>query len=135
MASWDVHDASVNHINLVVSDIQRSIDFYVGKIGFRYVRHLNRVKAVLEHNNFDFFLEQSAGVIPHERFHFGLKTTRDGVYEFAARLRQAGVPLVVGNNPNRLADIYVTPDGVRHVFYFEDPDRYVIEVYSHIGLT
>lgn len=135
MAIGGASQATINHINLVVSNIDRSIEFYVEKIGFRYVRHLNRVKAILEHNGFDFFLEQSAGVLPHDRFHFGMRTTRDGVYELAGRLRNAGVRLVVGNNPNGLADVYVTPDNVRHVFYFEDPDGYVIEVYSHIGLA
>lgn len=126
-------EPSINHLNLVVGDLQRSLRFYVEALGFNYVRHLHEKKVILEYGGFDFFLEQVPSVEPNSRFHFGIKTTEAGVHEFAALLRAKNVPLVIGNNPNGLADIYVTPDGVRHVLYFADPDGYVIEVYSHIG--
>jgi catechol 2,3-dioxygenase-like lactoylglutathione lyase family enzyme len=124
---------AINHLNLVVADLQKSLDFYVSKLGFRYVRPLHARKVILEYGGFDFFLEQADGVQPHPRFHFGLKTTVAGVHQFAELLRSHDIRLVPGNNPNRLAEIYVTDDGVRHVLYFEDPDGYTIEVYSHIG--
>lgn len=126
-------DTTINHLNLVVSDLQRSLSFYVEKLGFRYIRHLHAKKVILEYGGFDFFLEQAENVRAHPRFHFGIKTTKQGVYDFAALLRKHDIRLVPGNNPNRLADIYVTPDEVRHVLYFEDPDGYTVEVYSHIG--
>jgi catechol 2,3-dioxygenase-like lactoylglutathione lyase family enzyme len=128
-------ESAINHLNLVVSDLRRSLDFYVGKLGFRYVRSLNRRKVILEYGGFDFFLEQAEGVAPHPRFHFGIQMSEDDVYKAAERLRAAGVTIVVGNNPDDLADVYAAPDGVRHVFYFQDPDGYIVEVYSHIGLA
>jgi catechol 2,3-dioxygenase-like lactoylglutathione lyase family enzyme len=124
---------SINHLNLVVSNIERSLDFYVGQLGFTYVRHLSSRKVILEFAGFDFFLEQAPNIETHPRFHFGIRTTREGVYEFAALLRSKNIAVVPGNNPNGLADIYVTPDRVRHVLYFADPDGYIVEVYSHIG--
>ena len=127
------NEAVINHLNLVVGDIQRSLEFYVQQLGFTYVRHLNARKAILEYKGFDFFIEQANNVEAHPRFHFGIKTSEAGVYEFAEFLRSKNIPLVPGNNPNGLADIYVTPDRVRHVFYFADPDGYIVEVYSHIG--
>lgn len=125
--------AAINHLNLVVRDISRSLEFYVGQLGFAYVRHLNPKKIILSYNAFDFFIEEGKNVEPHPRFHFGIKTSKAGVYKFAEYLRARSIPLVVGNNPNGKSDIYVTPDGVRHVLYFADPDGYIIEVYSHIG--
>lgn len=125
---------SINHLNLVVSDIQRSVNFYVNKLGFQYIRYLNQNKVILNYGGFDFFLEESSDVTPHPRFHFGIMVDKEGVYEMIQQLRSQEVNIVVGNNPDNLADIYAAPDGVRHVFYFEDPDGYTIEVYSHIGL-
>jgi catechol 2,3-dioxygenase-like lactoylglutathione lyase family enzyme len=127
------NEVAINHLNLVVSDIRRSLEFYVKALGFKYVRNLNAKKIILEYGGFDFFIEEAKGVDAHPRFHFGIKTTEAGVYEFAKLLRSKKIPLVVGNNPNGLADVYVTPDRVRHVLYFADPDGYIIEVYSHIG--
>ena len=128
----EIDDDRINHLNLVVSDLTSSLNFYVDKLAFKYVRHLNKRKAILEYNGFDIFLEEAEDVVPHARFHFGIKTSTEGVYRFAALLKSKGIPLVPGNNPDGRADIYVTPDGVRHVLYFEDPTGYIIEVYSHI---
>ena len=125
--------STITHLNLVVSDINRSLKFYVEDLGFTYVRHLNPRKIILSYSGFDFFIEQAENVSAHPRFHFGIKTNKAGVYKWAELLRSKNIDLVVGNNPNNLADIYVTPDGVRHVLYFTDPDSYIIEVYSHIG--
>jgi catechol 2,3-dioxygenase-like lactoylglutathione lyase family enzyme len=121
----------INHLNLPVRNIQRSFEFYVGRLGFKYVRHLKDTKIFLEHEGFDIFLEECAEVEPHPRFHFGLKTTVEGVHEFAEKLRASGVELGMGNNP--YSEIYVTTDRARTVFYFSDPDGHIIEVYSHIG--
>lgn len=126
---------SIKHINLVVSDLARSLSFYAEKLGFNYVRYLNERKVILEYQGFDFFLEQSENVVPHPRFHFGIQAPEAEIYDMIERFRADGVKVVVGNNPDNLADIYVSPDGVRRVFYIEDPDGYIIEFYSHIGLS
>jgi catechol 2,3-dioxygenase-like lactoylglutathione lyase family enzyme len=124
---------SISHINLPVNDIEKSIDFYVRKLGFNYVRHLRQGKVILEFAGFDFFLEDSEQNVSHPRFHFGIKTTTEGVHALARLIEQQGIPQVVGPQPTGLAEIYVTPDGLRTVFYFADPDGHIIEVYSHIG--
>ncbi|MDX0135215.1 VOC family protein [Sinorhizobium meliloti] len=125
---------TINHLNLVVSDVLRSVKFYTENLGFTYVRYLNPRKAILSYGGFDFFLEQAENVSPHPRFHFGILAEKDEVYRMIDRLRARSVKIVAGNNPNNLADVYVA-DRVRFVFYFEDPDGYLVEVYSHIGIA
>ena len=122
------------HLNLPVTDMERSLEFYVNKLGFKYVRHIREGKVILDCEGFNFFLEESERSLNHERFHLGIKTTTEGVYEWARRTEQQGIPQVVGPQPTGLAEIYTTPDGVRTVFYFADPDGNIIEVYSHIGV-
>lgn len=121
------------HLNLPVHDLERSLEFYVRKLGFEYVRHLREGKVILRCWGFDFFLEEFSHNVANPRFHFGIKTTVKGVYAFAELIAREGIPQVVGPQPHGRAEIYVTPDGVRHVFYFDDPDGHTIEVYSHIG--
>lgn len=123
----------LNHLNLPVLDLERSLCFYVNRLGFQYVRHLNERKVILSSWGFDFFLEQYTAILDNPRFHFGFVTTTKGVYDFAERIHRAGISQVVGPQPTGRAEIYVTPDGLRTVFYFADPDGHIIEVYSHIG--
>lgn len=122
------------HLNLPVLDIDRSLDFYVTKLGFDYVRHLHKTKVILSICGFDFFLEQFSSNVSNPIFHFGIKTTTQGVYDFSALLERAGIGMVIGPQPTGKAEIYVTPDQLRAVFYFSDPDGHIIEVYSHIGV-
>ena len=123
----------LNHLNLPVLDLERSLDFYVRKLGFEYVRHLHERKVILSFWGFDFFLEQFVSNVANPRFHFGVHTTTQGVHDFAAVIERAGISQVVGPQPTGEAAIYVTPDGLRTVFYFDDPDGHIIEIYSHIG--
>ncbi|MEQ8602604.1 MAG: VOC family protein [Marivibrio sp.] len=125
---------TLKHLNLPVGDIERSLDFYVRKLGFAYVRHLNERKVILNVGGFDFFLEEAPPLAVHPKFHFGVETSAEGVHAFARKLESLGVPQVVGPQPTGRAETYVTPDGVRTVLYFADPDEHVIEVYSHIGV-
>jgi catechol 2,3-dioxygenase-like lactoylglutathione lyase family enzyme len=125
---------SISHINLPVNDIEKSIDFYVNKLGFSYIRHLRPGKVILEVSGFDFFLEESEQNVSHPRFHIGIKTTTEGVHALAKLIEEKGIAQVVGPQPTGLAEIYVTPDNLRTVFYFADPDGHIIEVYSHIGV-
>ena len=125
---------SISHLNLPVYDIERSLDFYVRKIEFTYVRHLHERKVILEYGGFDFFIEESLQTLNHPQFHFGIQTTTEGVHEFAKKVEALGIPQVVGPQPTGRAELYVTPDGLRTVFYFADPDGHIIEVYSHIGV-
>ena len=124
----------LSHLNLIVSNIRISLDFYTRILGFRYVRHLHDRKVILDCGGFDFFIEEASGIAPHPRFHFGLQLDEAGVRALAARLDRLGITQVVGPQPTGLAELYITPDGVRTVFYFCDPDDYMIEVYSHIGV-
>ncbi|MES2054311.1 MAG: VOC family protein [Pseudomonadota bacterium] len=128
------HAISLSHLNLPVTDLERSMDFYVRKLGFHYVRHLRPGKVILEVGGFDFFLEEGGEGFGHPRFHFGFETTTDGVHEFARLIEDRGISQVVGPQPTGRAELYVTPDGLRTVFYFADPDGHIIEVYSHIGV-
>jgi catechol 2,3-dioxygenase-like lactoylglutathione lyase family enzyme len=124
----------LHHLNLPVHNMEQSLQFYVDKLGFEYVRHLHPTKVILSAWGFDFFLEQHSANVVNPRFHFGILTTLTGVYALAERLERLGVAQVVGPQPTGKAEIYVTPDGLRHVFYFADPDGHIIEVYSHIGV-
>jgi catechol 2,3-dioxygenase-like lactoylglutathione lyase family enzyme len=123
----------LNHLNLPVTDLTFSLDFYVCKLPFRYVRHLHARKVILRAASFDFFLEEHPRNVSHPNFHFGIQTSLRGVYEWQALLQRLEIPQVVGPQPTGRAEIYVTPDGLRHVLYFADPDGHIIEIYSHIG--
>jgi catechol 2,3-dioxygenase-like lactoylglutathione lyase family enzyme len=127
-------DMRLNHLNLPVGDIEASLDFYVRKLGFTYVRHLHERKVILNVGGFDFFIEEAPPLAVHPKFHFGIETGAEGVHAFARKLEALGVPQVVGPQPTGRAETYVTPDGVRTVLYFADPDGHIIEVYSHIGV-
>jgi catechol 2,3-dioxygenase-like lactoylglutathione lyase family enzyme len=122
---------TLNHLNITVANLERSINFYRDILGFEYVTNLGPSKVVLRYAGFDFFIEEVPGDIPRiPGFHFGLKTDRQGVFSFGDLLKEHGVPLVQGNNPS--ADVWALPDTGRAPLYFEDPDGWMIEVYSDV---
>lgn len=124
----DIAPFHIGHLNILTSDWRRSLAWYSRVLGARYMFHLGPRKVVTEINGFEFFLEQVDELAVPPLFHFGLRTTRDGVYAFAERLERLGVPMVKGNNPE--PGPMVGPDGTRVALYLEDPDGWLIEVYA-----
>lgn len=117
----------IAHINILTRDWKRSLEFYRAVFGARYLFHLGANKVVTELNGFEFFLEEVEEFAINPFFHFGIRTTSEGVHAFARRLERLGVPMVKGNNP--APGPIVGPDGVRVALYLEDPDGWLIEVY------
>jgi catechol 2,3-dioxygenase-like lactoylglutathione lyase family enzyme len=124
----DIQPFHVAHLNILTRDWRTSLAFYSRVFGARYLFHLGPRKVVTEINGFEFFLEEVEDFVVNPFFHFGFRTTTDGVYAFARRLEQLGVPMVKGNNPE--PGPMTGPDGTRVALYLEDPDGWLIEVYS-----
>lgn len=106
------------HLNLDVSDVERSIAFYEEALGLPVTR-LNGTARVA----WDSFLLVLAPGEPRasDGFHFGfrLDAPKD-VDAWAERLRGRGV--VLASEPAGL--------GTVHVFRIVDPDGYVIEIFA-----
>lgn len=125
----DIEPFHVAHLNLLVTDWRVSLAFYSQVFGARYQFHLGPTKIVTEINGFEFFLEEKPElVVVNPFFHFGFRTTTEGVIAFGERLERLGIPMVKGNNPEP-GPMY-GPDGTRMALYVEDPDGWLIEVYS-----
>lgn len=124
----DIHPFHMAHINILSHDWRASLAFYSRVFGARYQFHLGSNKVVTDINGFEFFIEEVDDFVVNPFFHFGIRTTTEGVYAFAERLGQMGIPMVKGNNPE--PGPLVGPDGVRVALYVEDPDGWLIEVYS-----
>lgn len=118
----------VNHLNVLTTNLQDSLSFYEEILGVRYLYNLGPYKAVTELAGFEFFIEQVPEVWYPDGFHFGVRTTKEGVFALYDRLQRRGVKFVKGNGP--AAGAHLGPDQVRSALYFEDPDGLMIEVYS-----
>jgi catechol 2,3-dioxygenase-like lactoylglutathione lyase family enzyme len=116
------------HLNIITRDWRRSLDFYQRVFGARYLGHIGPHKVITEIDGFEFFIEEAAEVALNPSFHFGFRTTPEGVFAFERRLRDLAIPLVEGNNAR--PEAMVGPDDVRVALYFRDPDGWLIEVYS-----
>jgi catechol 2,3-dioxygenase-like lactoylglutathione lyase family enzyme len=119
----------VNHLNVLTTDLQRSLSFYETALGARHLYNLGPKKAVTAIDGFEFFIESVDDVAYPKGFHFGVRTSTEGVYVTEARLARAGIKFVKGNN-FREGGAQKGIDGIRHALYFEDPDGLLIEVYS-----
>ena len=128
MSAFEFEPFHVGHLNLLTRDWRKSLDFYERVFGARYMFHLGPKKVVTDLNGFEFFLEESDDFTVQQHLHIGFRTTSDGVYAFAEHLERLGVPMVQGNNPG--PGPAVGPDGVRVALYLEDPDGWLLEVYS-----
>lgn len=116
------------HINVLAHDLDRSLRFYQDVLGATYVGNIGPAKVITEVGGFELFIEHAQDFVVDPRFHFGFRTSRSGVYSFARRLERLGVPMVKGNNTVP-GPVSIAGDA-RVALYFEDPDGWLIEVYS-----
>jgi catechol 2,3-dioxygenase-like lactoylglutathione lyase family enzyme len=109
---------TLNHINLVVSDVERSATFYQEVFGME--PHWKEGDFVfLACGNSDLALVRGKPLI-HRRFHFGFRVdTRDEVDAWLAEIRKTEAPVTHG--PEDYGDYYT--------FSCRDPDGYAIEIY------
>lgn len=112
--------AALRHLNLTVSDVDRSIEFYGRWFGFERVLARYPDGTVFITNDDGFELALHAGEpAADRRWHFGFTAeTREEVLKLAGALEAAHI---------ELADRHDSDDYVG--FKCQDPDGYWIEVY------
>ncbi len=113
---------AMNHLSLVVSDPERSAEFYQEVFGME--RSWSEGGFVfLACGESDVALVKGKPLI-HRRFHFGFRVdARDEVDAWLERVRGCGAPVTHG--PSDYGDYYT--------FSCRDPDGYAVEVYCEKG--
>lgn len=107
------------HINLVVTDLERSSDFYQRYLGFTELDLHHQMVVLQDSGGLDLVLEH--GEPNPAGWHFGFRIGSSGEVAAArAELELAGVEIFGAENINGMV-----------TFKFRDPDRYVIEIYSY----
>lgn len=121
--------ASVGRVGLIVSDLQRSLDFYAGIIGLDVLTQTSRSAqlGVAADKHILLELEQKSGVRPLQGKRLGLYHTalllpsRAALASFAEHLERRGIR--AGSSDHLVSE----------AFYLEDPDGLTIEVYADRG--
>lgn len=118
----------IGHVHLKVADLQRSIDFYSGVLGFPVTQKLGRQAAFLAagdyHHHIGLNTWESAGGQPPPvgstgLYHFAiLYPTRADLADALRRLIKAGVQLDGASD-----------HGVSEALYLRDPDGNGLELY------
>jgi catechol 2,3-dioxygenase len=124
--SLSLESASVGRVGLIVSDLQRSLDFYAGVIGLDVLTQMPRSAqlGVTADERVLLELEQKPDVRPLRGKRLGLYHTalllpsRSALASFADHLRQHGIR--AGSSDHLVGE----------AFYLEDPDGLTIEVYA-----
>lgn len=125
-SSLVLKSASVGQVGLIVSDLQRSLDFYADVIGLDVLSQTPQSArlGVTADERVLLELEQRPGVRPLRGKRLGLYHTalllpsRGILASFADRLRQHGIR--AGSSDHLVSE----------AFYLEDPDGLTIEVYA-----
>ncbi len=120
--------AQVGHVNLKVSDLERSIAFYSDILGFELHQRIGKGGAFLGAGGYHHHVGpntlSSLGGTPPPEGHTGLHHVaflypdRRSLAVAVKRVIAAGMPLV-----------HKSDHGVSEAVYFHDPDRNVIELY------
>jgi catechol 2,3-dioxygenase len=120
--------ARIGHVNLKVSELQRSLAFYEGVLGFKVTKRLGDAAAFLAHGDYhhDICINtwESRGGFPPAAgatglFHFAILYTERGELRDAfERLKKAGIAI----------DSAVD-HGVSESIYVRDPDQNGVELY------
>lgn len=118
----------IGHVHLKVADLQRSLDFYCGLLGFELTMTYGADAAFISaggyhhHIGLNTWYSKGAGPAPQGRaglFHTAiLYPTRKDLARIFDRLRKAGYPL------SGAAD-----HGVSEALYLDDPDQNGVELY------
>jgi catechol 2,3-dioxygenase len=118
----------IGHVHLKVSDIDRSLDFYCGVLGFEVQDRIGDQAAFISaggyHHHIGLNTWESAGAPPPPRnttglYHFAIRyPTRAALADALRRLAEAGVPISGASD-----------HGVSEAIYISDPDDNGIELY------
>jgi catechol 2,3-dioxygenase len=118
----------IGHVHLKVADIDRSLEFYCGVLGFELQQRMGDEAAFVSaggyHHHIGLNTWHSRGASPPPRgttglFHFAIRyPTRRALAEALRRLVEAGVPLGGASD-----------HGVSEALYLTDPDGNGIELY------
>jgi catechol 2,3-dioxygenase len=118
----------IGHVHLKVADIERSLTFYAGVLGFELQQRLGDEAAFISagdyHHHIGLNTWQSKGASPPDPGHTGLfhvairYPDRATLADALRRLLEAGVPLTGASD-----------HGVSEALYLNDPDGNGIELY------
>jgi len=118
----------IGHVHLKVSDIDRSLEFYCGVLGFGLVERMGTQAAFISaggyHHHIGLNTWESLGGTPPPRGHTGLYhvailyPTRAALADAYRRLEKAGIRLEGASD-----------HGVSEALYLHDPDRNGLELY------
>ncbi len=118
----------IGHVHLKVSDIQRSLDFYCGLLGFELITMYGDQAAFISaggyHHHIGLNTWQSEGAPPAPKripglFHTAiLYPTRKDLAEIFKRVYEAGYPFTGYSD-----------HGVSEALYLDDPDENGVELY------
>lgn len=113
---------ALNHVNLVVTDIEVSARFYERVFGFE-TQWREGSFIFMRCGDTDFALSEGRPTF-HRRFHIGFRLdSRDEVDSWHSHLDKQGVPIVHG----------VQDYGDYYTFSCADPDGHAIEIYHEPG--
>jgi catechol 2,3-dioxygenase-like lactoylglutathione lyase family enzyme len=113
---------AMNHLSLVVSDVERSATFYQSLFGMER-NHQEGDFVFMACGESDVALVQGKPLI-HRRFHFGFRVgTRQEVDQWLDAVVTHGAPVTHG--PQDYGDYYT--------FSCRDPDGYAVEIYFEQG--
>ncbi|MFV1883757.1 MAG: VOC family protein [Balneola sp.] len=118
----------IGHVHLKVSDLQRSLDFYCGLLGFELITTYGEQAAFISaggyHHHIGLNTWNSLGAPPAPKRSVGLfhtailYPTRKDLAEILKRLLDAGYPLSGASD-----------HGVSEAIYLDDPDENGVELY------
>jgi catechol 2,3-dioxygenase len=118
----------IGHVHLKVADIERSLDFYTGVLGFELQQRMGDQAAFISaggyHHHIGLNTWESRGGTPPPRGHTGLYHTairypdRKTLADALRRVVEAGIPLEGASD-----------HGVSEALYLRDPDGNGIELY------
>jgi catechol 2,3-dioxygenase len=118
----------IGHVHLKVSDVDRSLEFYCGVLGFELQERIDNEAAFISaggyHHHIGLNTWTSAGGSPPPPgstglYHFAIRyPTRAALADALRRLAEAGVPLSGASD-----------HGVSEAIYLSDPDGIGIELY------
>jgi catechol 2,3-dioxygenase len=121
-------DARIGHVHLKVAEIERSLDFYCGLLGFQLTTTYGKEAAFISaggyhhHIGLNVWFSRNAPPAPRNAaglFHIAIQyPTRKDLATILLRLQKAGYPVTGASD-----------HGVSEALYLEDPDMNGIELY------